>query len=173
MTAGSAKHPLAEVFVLALLALACGGCGVVPVAPESFVQKRTREFGKALHEENWRAAARYCHKKMEWETQGRKLKGPDAIKGFLASVRDIRGRNEFYTNQHKVKKLSEEAVLSSVTYQAHIVQSSMQLKFSNLTWPATVLWVKQQTKDGRGNWLIARIRETGPRARAKTSLGGT
>ncbi len=149
------------------------GCGVVNIAPESQVEKLVKEHGAALATEKWQKALRYYHPKMEWEREGTITKGAAAARGYVDSVRTIQGIDDFYTTIHRVKKLSETRVAVSVTFKAHRITSSMQLKFSNLAWNANMLWIRQGKQQGTKTvWKIARIVDTTQRKRETSTPGG-
>lgn len=145
-----------------------GGCGIVPVAPESHVERNLEILDKAMSDGDWRRASSLLHSKMSYETASLSLKGSAAAKAFLKSIRDIQGMNEIHTSIHKMKKVNEDRVAVAATMQAHITLSSMALKFSNSTWQVKMLWVRVGSK----NWKLASVKETSTRAHAQTNRGG-
>ena len=152
---------------ICLLFCMCG-CGVVPIAPESHVERNLEILDKAMTDGDWRKASSLFHSKMSYETATQSLKGSAAIKAFLRSIRDIRNMNEIHTHIQKMKRLDEKRVAALVTMQAHVTLSSMTLRFSNSTWQAKMLWVRV----GPNSWKLASLKETTARARASASRGG-
>ncbi|MBT3380415.1 MAG: hypothetical protein HN742_10145 [Lentisphaerae bacterium] len=148
--------------------IASAGCGFVPIAPESHVERNLEILDKAMSDGDWRKAASLLYSKMSYETATQTLKGKAAARAFLKSIKDIQGMNEIHTHIKKMKKLDEKRVAAAVTMQAHITLSSMSLKFSNSTWQAKMLWVKVGSK----TWKLASVKETSTRAHARTSRGG-
>jgi len=130
--------------LLALLGilLGAGGCGAVAISPESQVERAIKAHSKAVNVGNWKLAATFYHKNFRWKTRTTSAKGKGAIKGFLMSIKDLRGLDEFYTQTLNVKKLSNTKVAATVSFQAHMITSSMQMEFSNRSWRARMLWVK-------------------------------
>jgi len=149
--------------LLALLGVLLGGegCGVVAISPQSQVEKTIKAHSQAVNVGNWKLAATFYHKNFRWKTRATSVKGKGAVKGVLLSIKDIRGLDEFYTQTLSVKKLSDTKVAATVSFQAHLITSSMQMEFSNRSWRAKMLWVRVAPQ----TWRIGIIEEVTPRRR--------
>jgi len=137
------------------------GCGAVAISPESQVERAIKAHSKAINVGNWKLAATFYHKKFRWKTRSTSVKGTAAIKGFLRSIKNTQGLDEFYTQTLNLKKLSGSKVAATVSFQAHLITSSMQMEFSNRSWRAKMLWVKVAPQ----TWRIGIIEEVSLRRR--------
>ena len=168
MRAGTFSRPRSQVLIVLLLALFCSaGCDVFVFSDEGMVKSQIKKYAKAIDEEKWRQAAQFHHAKSYWESGGKKLQGQAAVKGFLNSVKDVQGRDGFYVEVGKLKKLSDTRVVAQVEFRIHIVESAMALRFSKRSWRANMLWVKQDKK----TWKIANLKETSARVKPLSPSG--
>ncbi len=147
----------------------CLGCEMPLFNKRATVKRRIQAHARAISEEDWEKAVSYYHPRMKWTRNGETVQGRKAVLGFLSSIREVRGRNDFYTEVHRAKLLDEKRVAASVTFTIHIVESAMALQFSSRNWRADMLWVET----ARNEWKIAVIKEVSQRTRGRVSTAGT
>jgi len=158
---------LAAIFLLPLLL--CTGCGDVFVfSDEGMVKRRIELLANAIGEGNWKKASGYFHQNFVWHTLSGQKKGAAASRAFLMSIKNTDAQDGFYINVGRVKKKGEAKVIASVTFQIHIIISSMALQYGNIAWRGQMLWVKQ----GVNEWKLAAIKDLSKRAEVVRKPGG-
>ena len=151
-----------------LCAVFMSGCDGLAISDLGLVKQKVRKHSAAINNEDWDGAAALYHPRMIWIGDGRKLRGTAAQRAFIASIKDIRGRNGFHTDIVGIKALDPKRIAVAVAFKVTITENSMSLAFSNRVWKAKILFVLE----GRGNWRIAKIQEVSPRVREVTNPGG-
>ena len=150
-------------------ALLCVGCDLLIVTAQGRVKSEIHDHALALSEEEWdEAAAFYAGEQMIWRTAAGSLSGQRAVDAFLTSVRKTPKRDGFYTEIHELKRLDKDRVMANVTLQIHIMDNSMTMDFSNVTFQAQILWVRH----GAGSWKIHGISEVSPRVKGRSRRAG-
>ena len=157
---------LAALTAVCLLYTLTAGCDFLAFTDEGLIKRRIEAHAKAISEEEWGKAAEHYLAKTTWKrADGTGVSGTQAAQEFLDSIKQVRRRGSFYTHVEKVQKLDENRIGALVTFQIHIVESSMSMKYSNLVWKAKMLWVKV----GPGDWKIAAIHDVTARKKGKFS----
>ena len=105
---------------------------------------------------------------MVWFYGGRKMTGPAATKAFLESIQGIASNDTFFTEVDSIEEKKPGQIVANVTFQAHIIESSMTMSYSNIVWTGRMLWVKR----GNADWRILAIQETSSREKGKYSRAG-
>ncbi len=143
---------LAFAFVLLL-----SGCGVFFATPEGRTKREARRLSSAMSVENYAKAAMFFDKEFVWiRHDGKGFKGKAAFDGFLAEIKELRGKRAFYITPGKIKVQDDNNLLM----EAHFRQETTDgmIGIGNLMWNATVKWVKRDK-----HWRIIGIKETTPR----------
>jgi hypothetical protein len=151
--------------IACLFLLAAAGCDFFVFTDEGLVKNKIRENAEAITAKNWREAAKLYDSRFQWQQGDTVLKGQAGVKAFWKSIESIVNCDEFHAVVHSVEKKGPGQILATVTFQAHLIESSMTMKYSNITWKATMGWVKR----GNADWRIIFIKELSPRKKGKFS----
>lgn len=151
--------------VVCLLLAGTTGCNFFVFTDEGLVKNKIRENAEAITAKNWRDAAKLYDSRFTWQQGDTVLKGQEAVKAFWRSIDSIMNCDEFHTVVHEIEKKGPGQILATVTFQAHLIESSMTMKYSNLTWKGAMGWVKR----GNADWRIIFIKELSPRTKGKFS----
>ena len=155
--------------VLSLLCLSmlfCSGCDLfLAFTDVGLIKSKINAHTKALSESRWKDAASYYHGQIQWQSGGGVRKGKAAASGFLASIRDVSGRNDFFSDVLKIKQVNDAKIVAAVRFKVHIIKSGMAMEFRCLQWRSVLTWVK--AKDN--TWKIISIKEISPRTKARFS----
>ena len=142
-----------------------GGCDFFVFTDEGLVENKINENARAITEKDWRTAAKLYDLRFKWQRGDTTLEGKEGIKAWWKSIEEFVNCDEFHTVTHEVKKKGPDKIVAAVTFQAHLIESSMTMKYSNVTWKAYMGWVKH----GNADWRILYIKEITPRTKGKFS----
>ena len=159
---------IARMSVCLLLLFGASGCDIFDFfvfTDEGLVKNRIREQCEAITAKDWRKAAALYDTRFQWQQGNTVLKGKAGIKAFWKSIENIVNCDEFMAVVHEVKKTGPQKIVARVTFQAHVIESSMTMRYSNVTWEASMLWVKR----GNADWRIIYIKELSARKKGKFS----
>jgi ketosteroid isomerase-like protein len=146
-------------FGLLLLSAGCGDLSVA-VTATGYVKDQASSYSRLICEKDFTAAAEFHHPDFVWHPQGgEKLSGQPAIDGFFASLQEISKMDTFYFYVHNVEKKGDKIIVLEVTMQAHTVENSMQMIYSNVIWKARMGWAKTDI----ASWQLANITEVSER----------
>lgn len=156
--------------LLGVTLLALTGCEFLAFTDEGLVKHKIEQHAAAISAKDWRAAAAFHDAKFTWAQGRRKMSGRAATQAFLKSISEIQSNDSFYTDVDAIKTVKEGQMIEAlVSFQAHIVENSMAMRYSNMTWQARMYWVKR----GNADWRLLGLQEITERAKRPFSRAGT